>query len=83
MTCSFVVSIDESGDEGFATGSSEWFVLSAVVTRKCNDLEAVKLVDRVRTLLGRPPRSPCISEICGTSTVCLLWTRSLALPCGQ
>jgi len=57
---SFVVYVDESGDEGFSfdRGSSEWFVLSAVVTRKANDLETVKLVDAVRARLNRPPRLP-------------------------
>jgi hypothetical protein len=57
---SFVGYIDESGDEGFSfgKGSSEWFVLSAVITRKTTDLAVVKLVDRVRTLLGKPVRKP-------------------------
>jgi hypothetical protein len=56
MPCSYVVYVDESGDEGLTrrAGTSEWFVLSAVITRKCNDLETVKLVDRVRTVLNRP-----------------------------
>lgn len=60
MPCSFVVYIDESGDEGFAfgSGSSEWFVLSAVVTLKAEDLQTVKLVDRVRQRLGRPEHKP-------------------------
>jgi hypothetical protein len=46
---SFVVYIDESGDEGFrfGKGSSDWFILSAAITRKANDLETVKLVDEV------------------------------------
>jgi len=60
---SFVVYVDESGDEGFAfkgprTGSSHWFVLSAVVTRKHLDLETVKLVDEVRENLSYKPRKP-------------------------
>lgn len=60
---SFVVYVDESGDEGFAfkgpcTGSSHWFVLSAVVTRKPWDLETVKLVDDVRQHLSYKPRNP-------------------------
>jgi hypothetical protein len=40
MAATFVVYIDESGDEGFAfsEGSSEWFILSGVVTRKAKDL---------------------------------------------
>lgn len=61
---SFRVYIDESGDEGFrfrsasptGTGSSEWFVLSAVITRVEYDLDTVKLVDAVRTVLGKQPR---------------------------
>jgi hypothetical protein len=56
MAASFVVYIDESGDEGFVfspnrEGSSRWFVLAAVVTRKEYDLETVKLVDDVRASL--------------------------------
>lgn len=60
MSCSFVVYVDESGDEGFAwgRGSSEWFVLSAVITRKHEDLQTVKLVDRIRQLLKRPDHKP-------------------------
>lgn len=57
---SFVVYIDESGDEGFSfgKGSSEWFVLSAVVTRKETDLETVKLIDEVRSQLNKPDKKP-------------------------
>ena len=60
MSATFVVYIDESGDEGFSfgKGSSEWFVLSAAITRKANDLDTVKLVDHVRALLGRPEKKP-------------------------
>lgn len=55
-----MVYIDESGDEGFSfdRGSSEWFVLSAIVTRKENDLKVVKLVDSVRAALGKPEKKP-------------------------
>jgi len=55
-----MVYVDESGDEGFkfGGGSSDWFVLSAVITRKANDLETVKLVDAVRKELGKLPKSP-------------------------
>lgn len=51
----FVVYIDESGDEGFCfnKGSSKWFVLSAAIVLKERDLETVKLIDEVRTKLGR------------------------------
>jgi hypothetical protein len=60
MSASFVVYIDESGDEGFFfdKGSSSWFVLSAVITRKADDLRTVKLVDQVRTQLGRSDQEP-------------------------
>src|SRR5947209_11584199 len=60
MSASFVVYIDESGDEGlqFGGGASEWFVLAATVTRKSTDLETVKLVDAVRAQLGRAPHKP-------------------------
>lgn len=54
----FVVYIDEAGDEGlsFGRGSSDWFVLSAVIVPKARDLETVKLVDHVRAKLGKPPK---------------------------
>jgi len=52
----FRVYIDESGDEGFqfGNGSSNWFVLSAVITRISDDLPTVKLVDEVKTFLKKP-----------------------------
>ncbi len=63
MTIGFRVYIDEAGDEGFkfsqpGKGSSQWFVLSAVVVRSECDVETVKLVDTVRVRLNKPPRSP-------------------------
>ena len=60
MPPSFMVYIDESGDEGFTfhKGASEWFVISAVITRKETDLETVKLVDRVRAILKKPDKKP-------------------------
>ncbi len=55
MTASFRAYIDESGDEGFKfrtsydeQASSDWFVLSAFITRKNTDLETVKIIDKVR-----------------------------------
>lgn len=58
MTASFTVYIDESGDEGFVfrpneQGSSRWLVLSAVVFRKRNDAQAVRLMADLRTRLGK------------------------------
>jgi hypothetical protein len=54
---SYIVYVDESGDEGFqfGRGSSTWFVLSAVIIAKQRDLPVVKLVDEVRATLGRKP----------------------------
>ncbi len=59
MTTSFVAYIDESGCEGFKflpneQGSSRWFVLSALVFRKQEDLLAVQLARRARDLLKKP-----------------------------
>src|SRR3981081_1447369 len=56
MSAEFVVYIDESGDEGFKFqgGSSDWFVLSAVVVKKAEELQTVKLLDGVRVVLGLP-----------------------------
>ncbi len=61
-SASFVVYIDESGDEGFRflpneSGSSRWFVLSAVVYRKETDLDAVGLLKRVRSAIGKDPKT--------------------------
>ena len=61
MATSFVVYIDESGDEGFVflpneKGSSRWLVLSAVIFRKSHDLDTVRLMREVREKLGKEPR---------------------------
>ena len=58
---SFRIYIDESGEEGFVfhpdgTGSSRWLVISAVVTQRASDLQLVRLMERVRATLGRPPK---------------------------
>lgn len=60
MGATFVVYLDESGDEGFrfASGSSEWFVLSAVITRKAKEFKVDELVDKVRYDLGKSVRKP-------------------------
>lgn len=61
----FVVFIDEAGDEGFKfkskpsdSGSSDWFVLSGAVFRKDDEVEQVKSVDRARAALGRDAKKP-------------------------
>lgn len=63
MDPSFVVYIDESGDEGFVfngngSGSSRWFVLSAVVIRKNKDLQMVECLQETRRVLCKPPNMP-------------------------
>lgn len=63
MTVSFVAYVDESGDEGFKflpqeQGSSRWFVLSALVIRKANDLQVVQLARQARELLRKDPKKP-------------------------
>lgn len=63
MKSSFIAYVDESGDEGFVfhpdgTGSSRWFVLSAAVIRRTNDLQMVSCLKTVRDILGREPKSP-------------------------
>ncbi len=63
MKVSFRAYVDESGDEGFKfrqssseKASSDWFVLSAFVTRKKTDLETVKVIDSVRQEFRLHPR---------------------------
>lgn len=63
MSTQFVAYVDESGDEGFAfypdgSGSSRWFVLSAAVIRRSNDLRMVDCLKDVRKVLGRPNTYP-------------------------
>src|SRR3954470_5576610 len=60
MPSSFIAYVDESGDEGFsfAAGSSEWFVLSALLLRRETELEGVKVLDGVKALLKKELRRP-------------------------
>ena len=63
MSTSFVAYIDESGDEGFVfnadgSGSSRWFVLSAAVIRRANDLQLVSCLKATRSLLRKAPKTP-------------------------
>jgi Protein of unknown function (DUF3800) len=53
---SFVAYIDEAGDEGFKfeKGSSEWFVLSAVVARRTRDTELVHMIRESLKELNKP-----------------------------
>ena len=40
------------------SGSSRWFVLSAVVTRRINDLQMVDCLREARKVLGKGPKTP-------------------------
>lgn len=60
---SFRAYVDESGDEGFVfredgSGSSRWFVISALVMRVKKDLSVVECLKETRKLLGKPPKHP-------------------------
>jgi hypothetical protein len=62
-TASFRAYIDESGDEGFrfksdGSGSSRWFVISALVTRLKNDAQIVDCLKETRKLLNKPLKHP-------------------------
>jgi len=63
VNSSFIAYIDESADEGFVfrldgSGSSRWFVLSAVVIRQTNDLQMVSCLKDVRRVLLKPDKLP-------------------------
>ena len=63
MKSSFIAYVDESGDEGFVfnadgSGSSRWFVLSAAVIRRTNDLRMVSCLKDVRSVLKKEPKTP-------------------------
>jgi len=62
MKSSFIAYVDESGDEGFVfnadgSGSSRWFVLSAAVIRRTNDLRMVSCLKDVRSVLKKEPKT--------------------------
>lgn len=59
----FIAYIDESGDDGFVfhpdgSGSSRWFVLSAVVIRSNNDHELRDMALAARIMLGKEEKFP-------------------------
>ncbi|RJX26553.1 MAG: DUF3800 domain-containing protein [Dethiobacter sp.] len=49
--------IDESGDEGIKRGT-EWFILTAVIVQKENDLKTSKAIDDIKVKLQIPPKKP-------------------------
>lgn len=62
MASSFTAYIDEAGDEGFKflpneSGSSRWFVISAAVFRRENNLAPVEILKRTRLLLNKEAKT--------------------------
>lgn len=55
MPASFVVYIDESGDEGFGPKSREWFLMSAVIASKAVDRDIPVLVKEIKDKIGKKP----------------------------
>lgn len=85
MKPSFVVYIDESGDEGFkfnddGSGSSRWFVLSAAVIRQRNDLQMVSRLKEAREVLGKTSQNAIAFCRLETGAACFLYRRVGALP---
>src|ERR1700674_1880934 len=59
MSGSFVAYVDEAGDDGFTPKSSEWFVLSALITNKADHAATLQaFVDPVRIRLNKPVKKP-------------------------
>jgi len=63
VASSFVIYVDEAGDDGFtfrpkAEGSSQWFALSAVITRKNCEPVLLESMRTVKTVLERNLRQP-------------------------
>ena len=55
---SYICYIDESGDEGFQfnSGSSEWFILSGLVSPAPVHQQVIHIVDAVKAKLRHPPK---------------------------
>lgn len=59
MNTSYIAYVDEAGDDGCTPKSSEWLVLSAVVTNKATDVPTMKTVfDSTRLVLNRSEQKP-------------------------
>jgi hypothetical protein len=51
--------IDESGDEGFEDGSTQWFIISSVVVDKSSDRDVARVIDNIKSRLwGNVTRQP-------------------------
>jgi len=51
--------IDESGDEGFKPGASQWFIISAAVVKQANDRGVASVINEIKHLLwGEVTRQP-------------------------
>lgn len=43
--------IDESGDEGFKEGASQWFIISSVVVNQTDDRDVARVINNIKTRL--------------------------------
>ena len=85
---SFRAYIDESGDEGFVfrndgSGSSRWFVISALVGRVKDDLQVVNCLKKRENFFVNPLSMLYISLTSGTSKeslMCVVWDH---FPCAR
>jgi len=51
--------IDESGDEGFKPGASQWFIISAVVVKQTDDRDVASVINEIKyRLWGEVTRQP-------------------------
>lgn len=57
MKDEFIAYIDESGDEGIKRGTV-WFILTAVIVSKKDDLKVSKAIDEIKARLKIPPHKP-------------------------
>lgn len=59
MNSSYAAYVDEAGDDGCTPKSSEWLILSAVVTNKATDARTLKTVfDSSRLVLNKSEQKP-------------------------
>lgn len=57
MKKEFIAYIDESGDEGIKRGT-EWFILTAVIVSKEEDVKISRAIDDIKAKLEIPPKKP-------------------------
>ncbi len=76
MASSFVIYVDEAGDEGFGDKASEWFVLSAVISRKNSQTAIWDNVRQTKLLIERPENKPLHFRDL-PHCKCVAWTKQI------